>query len=246
MARKLTSNEERERNEKWQQLENAIKLRSAQDQVLWSIFGVFWAANAILLVALFPEGHCPTHYVGLIISLVGLFLAIVWYKIQNRALGHIYKYEGLMKELEELLEIPALYRVSGGITQKGIRARKLMPICSQVMMILWAVGVLFFLYSLIGETGRCPMSLNYLAFCGVAVAAIGGILIALASLNFERNRKFFKRGTFTGAILIFLGFALQAPYYNVLTLCEWITAFVAIVVIVAAYSIYQWFRSRKN
>jgi|GEM_PF-1379588 len=219
MAGKSTPNKERERNEKWKQLENAIKLRSAQDQVLWTIFGAFGATNAILLVALFPEGHCPTYLVGFIISLVGLFLAIVWCKIQNRALGHIKLYEDLMKELEYRLCIPRECTVSINTAlyekylAKGKPAKWWMPMCSKVMMGLWAVGVLFFLYSLIGETGRCPMSLNYLAFCGVAVAAIGGILIALASLNFERNRKFFKWGTFVGALLIFLGFAFQAPYY---------------------------------
>jgi hypothetical protein len=153
------------RDELLQQLGNAIKLRSAQDQVLWSIFGVFWAANAILLVALFPKGYFPTYLVGLIISLVGLFLAIVWYKIQNRALGHVKLYEDLMKELENKLDMPSECAVSPGINEvlykkylaEGTHARELMPMCSRVMMGLWAFGALIFLIFLIVKlTCCCP------------------------------------------------------------------------------------------
>ncbi len=36
----------------WDQLANAINLRSSQDQVLCTITGIFSAANAVLLVAL--------------------------------------------------------------------------------------------------------------------------------------------------------------------------------------------------
>ena len=52
------------RPEKWTQLTNALNLRSSQDQVLWSIFGAFWGANAILLVALFTTGKLPEETVG--------------------------------------------------------------------------------------------------------------------------------------------------------------------------------------
>lgn len=151
------------RDELWRQLGNVIHLRSAQDQVLWSIFGVFWAANAILLVALFPKGHLPTYPVGLIISLVGLFLAVVWHKIQNRALGHVKLYEDLIKKLEEELHILPENAVSPSINKalyekylaKGTPARKLMPICSQVMMGLWAFGALIFLILIIVKLACC-------------------------------------------------------------------------------------------
>lgn len=142
------------RDELLQQLGNAIHLRSAQDQVLWSIFGVFWAANAILLVALFPQGHFPTYPIGFIISVVGMLFSLVWYKIQGRALGHIDRHENLMEILEKKLvelDMPQEYAVSAKINKdnkcsfKSIPARKLMPICSQVVAILWAIGALIFL-----------------------------------------------------------------------------------------------------
>ncbi len=90
------------------------------------------------------------------------------------------------------------------------------------------------------------MSLNYLAFCGVALATIGGVLIALASLNFEKNRKFFKWGTFIGALLISLGFAFQAPYYNVVGLKDCIIAIIVVIaIILLLYFACGWFRSHR-
>jgi hypothetical protein len=34
----------------WNQLANAVALVAKQDQIVWAIFGAFWAANAVLLV----------------------------------------------------------------------------------------------------------------------------------------------------------------------------------------------------
>jgi hypothetical protein len=65
------------------------------------IFGTFWAANVLLLIALFPEGHGPNIIVGIIISFFGIGLAYIWDAIQNRALGHITKYEALMERIEK-------------------------------------------------------------------------------------------------------------------------------------------------
>ena len=141
------------RDELWRQLGNAIHLRSAQDQVLWSIFGVFWAANAILLVALFSSEAYPRYVVGIVISVVGFLLSLAWHGIQHRALGHVKRYEELMKKLEQQqqLGIPPDLAVSDEINPdydkflgKGIRARKLMPTCSLVAAILWALAFLFF------------------------------------------------------------------------------------------------------
>lgn len=146
-----------DRDDLWRQLGNAIHLRSAQDQVLWSIFGVFWAANAILLVALFQSGAAPTNPIGMVISGVGALLSFVWYRIQGRALGHVRRHETLMERLERQLEIPEDLATSGNINQedynrflsRGIRARQLMPICSLVAVILWVLAFLFFFVKLV-------------------------------------------------------------------------------------------------
>lgn len=145
------------RDDLWRQLNHAINLRSTQDQVLWSIFGVFWAANAILLVALFQNGQIPMSAIGIVISVVGALLSCVWHQIQRRALGHILRHETLIERLERQLEIPENLATSGHINQEdynrflssGIPARQLMPICSLVASILWALAFLFFLVRLV-------------------------------------------------------------------------------------------------
>ena len=84
--------------ELWRQLSNANTLRSSEDQVLWSISGIFWAANAILLVALFQNGKLPdSHLPRLAISAVGAILSLTQYFLQGRTLGHIKRYEKLIK-----------------------------------------------------------------------------------------------------------------------------------------------------
>jgi hypothetical protein len=55
----------------WSQLGNAVALAAKQDQIVWAVFGVFWAANAVLLVALFTTGDLPKRSVGLVVSIVG-------------------------------------------------------------------------------------------------------------------------------------------------------------------------------
>src|SRR5689334_1105882 len=89
-----------DRTELWTQLANALQLRSSQDQALWSGFGAGWVINAILLVALFPGGVLPSDPVGMLISAFGALLALVWYAIQERALGHLMRHEALIAKLE--------------------------------------------------------------------------------------------------------------------------------------------------
>ena len=137
-----------DRPELWRQLGNAIHLRSAQDQVIWSIFGVFWAANAILLVALFSSEAYPRYVVGTIISVVGFFLSLAWHGIQCRALRYIRRHETLRDRIERQLSIPTELATSVRINH-GIPARRIMPICSLVAAILWALAFLFFFVKLV-------------------------------------------------------------------------------------------------
>lgn len=145
-----------EKREMWNQLANAISLRSAQDQVLWSIFGAFWAVNAILLVALFTTGKLPESIVvGIVVSSVGMLISLIWHFIQKRALGHVERYEELMRKLEAKLGFDASFAVSAKINRedygryvgKGIPARQVMPVCSLGGAILWALAVAFFIFN---------------------------------------------------------------------------------------------------
>lgn len=50
------------------QLSNAVALASTTNQIVWTVFGIFWAANAVLLVALFTTGDLPHRTPGLVVS----------------------------------------------------------------------------------------------------------------------------------------------------------------------------------
>jgi len=151
-----------DRPELWSQLENAINLRSSEDQVLWSIFGTFWAANAILLIALFTTGDLPSNpTVGVVIASVGTALSLIWHGIQSRALGHVKRHEELMKTLEEELQIPPCFAVSAEINRssydqylrRGFRARTLMPLCSLGGAVLWILALIFFVVKVLKLNG---------------------------------------------------------------------------------------------
>jgi hypothetical protein len=135
------------------QLTNAINLRSSQDQVLWSIFGTFWAANAILLVAFFPNGRLSHDWASTMIVIFGVLLSIIWSFIQHRALGHIEAYEALMEKIEKELGVDYEFAVSLGLNEKlyenhlkkGLSARSVMEISPFVGMFTWFVILGIFL-----------------------------------------------------------------------------------------------------
>ena len=140
-------------SELWIQLQNAINLRSSQDQVLWSIFGVFWAANAILLVALFATGKFPSNPIVIpLIACLGIALCYVWYAIQKRALGHIVRHEELMRRVEKKLDFDPYVAASGKVNpdntnkylKRGPSARNVMPMCSKAGIWLWAIALILF------------------------------------------------------------------------------------------------------
>lgn len=146
---------ELERNELWSQLSNSANLRSSQDQVLWTIFGAFWATNAILLVALFTTGDLPTnHWVGVVVAAIGVALSLVWHQIQNRALHHIVRHETTMYAIESQLRVSPRFAVSARLSeatasrdsQPKPRARSLMPLCSAAGAICWVLALVAFAF----------------------------------------------------------------------------------------------------
>ena len=114
-----------EKDQLWQQLNAVIAHRSGQDQVLWSVFGIFWAANAILLVALFSNGQEPRGPAGVAVTLAGLAMAFVWWLIQRRAIGNVKRLTHLLQKLEEELGLPANLAMSPEINKAD--ADRFMP-----------------------------------------------------------------------------------------------------------------------
>src|ERR1700689_3164364 len=94
------------RDDYWHQLSSTIAARSAEDQNLWRSLAIFWAANAVLLVALFKNGTWPTdRSVVLVLGLFGLVMAVLWYIVQSRILQHLAAVEEVMSRLEALLKL---------------------------------------------------------------------------------------------------------------------------------------------
>ena len=135
-----TSNDQKHSNnlsreELWFQLENLVVLVAKEDQIVWTIFGVFWAANAVLLVALFTTGGTPSANFEAIISVAGTILSIIWFIIQRRAIRWLSYYETVIYRIEkEFLDIPPDIALSPRINNStfikeiglGIRVRLLM------------------------------------------------------------------------------------------------------------------------
>ncbi len=131
----------------WNQLGNAVTLVAKQDQIVWAAFGVFWAANAVLLVALFTSGDLPKQTVGLIVSVVGIALSLVWLAIEHQAVAWLKFYGTIVWELEQQdLHVPSPVAFTGHPERvKGMRVRPLMLACPIVSAVLWAGAVWWFL-----------------------------------------------------------------------------------------------------
>jgi hypothetical protein len=128
----------------WSQLQNAVALAAKQDQIVWTIFGVFWAANAVLLVALFTTGDLPKRPVGLVVSIAGLAISLVWTVIQKRAIAWLRFYETVMSDLEGThLQVPVRLNNRRGEVG-GMSVRRLMVGCSLTSVILWGCSVCWF------------------------------------------------------------------------------------------------------
>jgi hypothetical protein len=137
----------------WNQLGNAVSMAAKEDQIVWTIFGIFWAANAVLLVALFTTGTIPNPFVGIVVSTVGTILSWVWFFVQRRAIGWLAYYERIIQKLEEKhLNIPREIALSGYLNEKtfnetvgqGVRVRPLMIGSGIVIAIQWMAALLWF------------------------------------------------------------------------------------------------------
>lgn len=151
-----TSPRKGHRQDSWNQLTNAVQMAAKQDQIVWTIFGVFWAANAVLLVALFSNGRLPTAPIGIAVCGTGTILSFVWFIIQRRALRWLAYYDEILYQLERKhLRIPAELALSARINRKtfeekiggGIRVHTLMVVSGLAVMTGWLATIFWFAFS---------------------------------------------------------------------------------------------------
>jgi len=136
------------RPELWNQLQNALSSRSGIDQVYWSSYGLFWAANAVLLVALFSTGDFPVDpLVPIVISIAGLFQFLAWRTIHDRVLWHLNRVEALMERIEEDIGLGERHALSVRLSEsdyreffaKGPSARRAVKVSIHLVGISWAL-----------------------------------------------------------------------------------------------------------
>jgi hypothetical protein len=84
----------------------ANNLKMHEDNLSWMIFSIFWAANALLLVALFQNGDIHlTKIKWIVVPLFGILLSTTWFILENRILAYQIFYEDLVARLEKKLNI---------------------------------------------------------------------------------------------------------------------------------------------
>ncbi|MBI3872072.1 MAG: hypothetical protein HY304_03225 [candidate division Zixibacteria bacterium] len=135
------------------QLGHAVTMAAKQDQIVWTVYGVFCAANAVLLVALFTTGKVPPPPVGMVVSAAGAALSWAWWIIQWRALCWLGYYETIIEQVEILLNLPAELCLSSGINKvtrrdriRGMRVRGLKVGSALVAAFLWTAALAGFAF----------------------------------------------------------------------------------------------------
>jgi hypothetical protein len=136
------------------QLTNVVNRSAYEDTVVWAIFGTFWAANALLLVALFSRGDFPQNPgVGVVISIAGTIVGVAWFLIQRRAIAHLARYERIIALLEIELQVPDDFRLTGDKHREniqGVSARTVMNGFTRSALGGWVLGLLCFVWVTVG------------------------------------------------------------------------------------------------
>jgi hypothetical protein len=137
------------------QLSNVVNRCAYEDTVVWAIFGTFWAANALLLVALFSQGDFPKKpAAAIVISTVGMVVSVAWFLIQRRAIAHLARYEAIIAAIEAELRIPEAFRLTGDEHREGIRGvgvRKVMCTLTVLALVSWGVSLIGLSWAVLGQ-----------------------------------------------------------------------------------------------
>lgn len=135
--------------------QSALAWRTGEDQVMWAAFSAFCGTNAVLLVALFVTGDIPKPVPGLVISLAGLLVSIVWCRVQMRCLAIIGRCETLCGRVEgpDYLNLPPNLCLFRPVDAEGkalppvrLRGRDVMHWFVIIAALAWGLALLWFLW----------------------------------------------------------------------------------------------------
>ena len=136
------------------QLQHVMDYDNNTNDVIWTLFGIFFGVNSVLLVALFQSGDIPKPPVGTTISFAGALVALVWGLFHRRVLAHKERFEALIRRIEQDLQIPVEYCTSRRTNAedwqkymegKGPGARPLLFASIWGTLLLWVAALLIFL-----------------------------------------------------------------------------------------------------
>jgi hypothetical protein len=131
------------------QLRLIVMSRIGEDQITWTIFSIFWAAQVILAGALFQGSFPPHPVVGIAVSFIGVAMSLAWAFTQQRALLHLEQYENVTKVIEQELIGKGILSVEHQITIgrrfPGPRARDVMRSCCWGAFVVWVLSSLLFI-----------------------------------------------------------------------------------------------------
>jgi hypothetical protein len=133
-------------NDLWKHLNHVVAYITTTLQTTWTSFGIFSAANAVVLAALVKDGHLPERRVGLIVSLCGVALSLVWLVIQHRMLAWLGFYESIMAELQGKLlgERYSLSPMGHWRRIGGVPVRPIMILGPALSAIAWSAAAWWF------------------------------------------------------------------------------------------------------
>lgn len=89
------------------QLSELNAMERQQDVNVWTATAIFTAANGVLLLALFAISEVNLRWKAIIVSTLGLGIALGWTLITRRAFSYIITWVGRARDLEEHLQIPS-------------------------------------------------------------------------------------------------------------------------------------------
>lgn len=140
------------------QLAHVAAQYTSVNQICWTIFSIFAAANALLANGLVQsgafDGLLSLRIRGLVLSIVGLSVALAWLLLLGRSLRHLLFYEALIRKLEDDLSVDqrhAMFSERSDLRKQylvGVNtvfsAKRVMMTCTALTLVGWFLALIYF------------------------------------------------------------------------------------------------------
>jgi hypothetical protein len=137
-----------------EQLRCGTQRVTSEDRIIWTVFSIFLATNAILL-RIVSVGR-KSVVIPIFVAVFGLATSVIWFFIQRRTLAHLTAWEGIVEEIERSLNIPSQFTFSTSINENYKRAlpcpraRPLMCLTVGLLFLMWVVFLVLLICKHVG------------------------------------------------------------------------------------------------